>query len=201
MIRVPFDRLLRAGTEAFACFVRCRKGVAAVEFAMIVPIMFMLFVGSVEFSQAITVDRRVTQVASSTADLVARERSITNTDISGIMQIIDQLMEPYDPSKLKLTLLNVYSSMTNASDTKVCWSFQHNGGVNSYSNDASYTLPTGILEAGNSVVVTEVRYNYEPLIFRYFITSTFPLEEKFFLKPRLSKSVQYSDGTTTRKCL
>ena len=48
---------------------RNNSGVAAVEFAMIVPIMFLLFVGSVEFSQAITVDRRVTQVASSTADL------------------------------------------------------------------------------------------------------------------------------------
>ena len=39
---------------------------------MIVPIMGVMFIGAVELSQAITVDRRVTQVASSTADLVAR---------------------------------------------------------------------------------------------------------------------------------
>lgn len=178
-------------------FVRCKQGVAAVEFAMVVPIMFLLFVGSVEFSQAITVDRRVTQVASSTADLVARERSLTTSDVNGIMDIVNHLMSPYDPAKLKLTLLNVYSSMTSATDTKVCWAYNHNGGVNTYSQDQTYSLPTGIIEAGNSVIVTEVRYNYEPLIFRYFITSTFPLEEKFFLKPRLSKSVQLD----SRKCL
>lgn len=189
---------LSAGLSgALQRFLRCKKGVAAVEFAMVVPIMFLLFVGSVEFSQAITVDRRVTQVASSTADLVARERSITTSDVNGIMDIVNHLMSPYDPTKLKLTLLNVYSSMTSASDTKVCWAYNHNGGVNTYSQDQTYSLPAGILEAGNSVIITEVRYNYEPLIFRYFITSTFPLEEKFFLKPRLSKSVQLD----ARKCL
>jgi Flp pilus assembly protein TadG len=196
MKRLLRGKLMEAGTS-LASFARCCKGVAAVEFAMIVPIMFLLFVGSIEFSQAITVDRRVTQVASSTADLVARERSIATSDVDGIMQIIDHLMSPYDPSKLKLTLLNVYSSMTNAADTKVCWSYNHNGGVNNYSQDQTYTLPTGIVEAGSSVIVTEVRYNYDPLIFRYFITSTLPLEEKFFLKPRLSKSVQLD----SRKCL
>lgn len=190
MKRVLIDRLLR--------FARCRGGVAAVEFAMVVPIMFLLFVGSVEFSQAITVDRRVTQVASSTADLVARERKVTQGDLDGIMGIIDTLIKPYDKTKLKLTLVNVFSSMSNASDTKVCWAYNHpqNGGVNTYSEDAPYSLPTGILEAGNSVIVTEVRYDYEPMIFKYFITSTFPLEEKFYLKPRLSKSIEY-----TRKCL
>lgn len=197
MSLVPTSTLHNGLAAAFGRFAACRKGVAAVEFAMIVPIMFLLFVGSVEFSQAITVDRRVTQVASSTADLIARERSITTSDVDGVMDIVNHLMSPYDPSLLKLTLLNVYSSMTNASDTKVCWSYSHNGGVNTYSQDQSYTLPTGILEAGNSVIITEVRYNYEPLIFRFFITSTFPLEEKFFLKPRLSKSVQLD----SRKCL
>ena len=45
---------------------------AAVEFAFIVPIMGVMFIGAVELSQAIIVDRRVTQIASSTADLVAR---------------------------------------------------------------------------------------------------------------------------------
>ena len=100
-------------------------------------------------------------------------------------------MAPYDAALLRVTILNVFSSMTDATDTRVCWSHNHNGGVANYTNGAPYSLPTGILEAGNSVVVAEVRYDYQPLIFNYFITSAFPLEEKFYLKPRLSKSVQY----------
>ena len=51
---------------------------------MIVPIMSAMFIGAVEVSQAITVDRRVTQVASSTADLVARAEKKFRTPRSAI---------------------------------------------------------------------------------------------------------------------
>ena len=63
------------GARAGALLGRWRadaSGMAAVEFAFIVPIMGVMFIGAVELSQAIIVDRRVTQIASSTADLVAR---------------------------------------------------------------------------------------------------------------------------------
>ena len=76
-----------------------KRGVAAIEFALILPIMFVMFVGAVELSQAITVDRRVTQAASSVADLVARkEKSISTTEISDIMKIGGYIMEPYSHS-------------------------------------------------------------------------------------------------------
>jgi Flp pilus assembly protein TadG len=168
------------------------EGVAAVEFALIAPIMFVLFVGAVEFSQAITVDRRVTQVASSTADLVAREKSTTTTNVSGIMEIIGHLMRPYDPTRLKVTVLDVSANINNAADTRVCWSYNHNGGANTYTDDQPYTLPSGLVEAGSSVIVAEVTYDYQPLIFDYFIEAAFPLEERFFLKPRLSSYVEYN---------
>jgi Flp pilus assembly protein TadG len=174
-----------------------KDGVAAIEFAMVAPLMLLLFVGSVEFSQALTVDRRVTQIASSTADLVAREKSVTTADMEGIMQIVSYLMSPYDVTPLKVTLLNVYSSMTNAGDTKVCWSYNYNGGVNTYADNQSYSMPAGILGTGSSAIVAEVTYDYQPLIFNMFIESAFTMEEKFYLKPRLSNSVEYN----TKKCL
>lgn len=190
----PAKRCFSALVERFR---RSDRGIAAVEFAMIAPLMFLLFVGAVEFSQAITVDRRVTQIASSTADLIAREKSVTTADVQGVMQIINELMQPYDPSKLKVTVLNVYSAMDSASNTKVCWSYNHNGGTGSYAAGQAYTLPTGLVEAGASVLIAEVTYQYDPLIFHYFIQSSLPLQEKFYLKPRVSKSIQYN----ATKCL
>jgi hypothetical protein len=38
----------------------------------------------------------------------------------------------------------------------------------------------------------EVQYDYQPLIFHYFIKTTLPMKETFYLKPRLSASVQYN---------
>lgn len=178
-------------------FSKDSSGVAAIEFAMIVPLMLMMFVGAVEFSQAITVDRRVSQVASATADLVARSKTLTTTDMDGITQVVEQLVKPYDHTLLKMSIMNVAASPSDATDTTICWAYAHNGGAGSYSKNDSYALPTGVVEAGDSVIVTEVKYAYEPLIFNHFITSTKNLEETFYLKPRLSSYVEYNgDGCT-----
>ncbi len=183
--------------SALALVRRDERGVAAIEFAMIVPILFLLLVGSIEFSQAITIDRRVTQIASSTADLVAREKTITTAQLNNVMSIARALMEPYDPNLLRITLTNVGANVTNATNTKVCWSFNYQGGANTYTQGSAYALPAGIVDKGGSVMVAEVQYYYTPLIFNYFIataltTSATALQDKFYLKPRVSSMIQYN---------
>ncbi|MEL6227823.1 MAG: TadE/TadG family type IV pilus assembly protein, partial [Pseudomonadota bacterium] len=66
-------------------FGKDEKGIAAVEFALLLPLIFALFVGTIEFSQAITIDRRVTQATSATADLIARTRSTSTAELDSIM--------------------------------------------------------------------------------------------------------------------
>lgn len=173
----------------------CCKGTAAIEFGYIVPIMFFMFLGSLEFSQAVTVDRRVAQVASSTADLVARQKTVTTTDLNGYMAIISQLMRPYDASPLYLTISSVYASSSDAAVTKVCWSYNRvdgsaTKGVATYTAGQTFALPTGLVDAGGSVVVVEVRYDYTPVLFSYFITGVKQMHEKFYLKPRLTSQVK-----------
>lgn len=182
-----------ARAERFKNFGRDARGVAAIEFAMIAPLMIMMFIGAVEFSQAITVDRRVSQVASSTGDLIARTKTLSTSEMEGVMEIVEELVKPYDHTLLKMSVLNVTASPTDENDTKVCWAYGHNGGVGSYARGQPYTLPTGVVQKGDSVIVTEVEYNYTPLIFDKFITSTKKLTETFYLKPRLSSYVKF-DG-------
>ncbi|MCL4768376.1 MAG: pilus assembly protein [Hyphomicrobiaceae bacterium] len=194
-MRIPsIVRLDRPSRALVDRVIANRRGVAAVEFALIVPIMFMLLVGTVEFSQALTVDRRVSQVASSSADLIARQKAITTSEVAGIMKIIDHLLRPYDPTRLRVTVLNVMADVDDANNTTVCWSYEHNGGAGSYAAGASYPLPAGMIEPGGSVIITEVTYDYQPIIFDYFIQSIF-LEDKLFLKPRLSSYVEYNGNT------
>jgi Flp pilus assembly protein TadG len=168
------------------------RGVAAIEFALIVPIMVSMFIGSVELSQAITVDRRVTQIASSTADLVAREKTITDPQLINVMDIAKVLMGPYDTGPLRITIVNVYANATNAAITKVCWSYNFQGGVNSYGAQQTYTLPAGIVDKGSSVVVAEVAYNYSPIVFSYYLPGITQMKDKFYLKPRISSMIQYN---------
>ncbi len=174
-----------------------RDGVAAIEFALLLPIMFMLLIGTVEFSQALTIDRRVTQIASSSADLIARQKQMTTEEVDGVMQIIDHLIRPFDASQLKVTVLNVIADIDDADSTSVCWSYQHNGGANAYADGQPYVLPEGFLEAGNSLIVAEVVYDYQPMIFQHFLTAGMPLREVFYLKPRQSSFVEYNGHKCT----
>ena len=52
---------------------------------MLLPLMVTLYLGGVEVSQAIAVDRKVTLVARTLADLVAQATSITNADMTNIL--------------------------------------------------------------------------------------------------------------------
>jgi Flp pilus assembly protein TadG len=102
-------------------------GLAAIEFAFIAPMMGVMFIGSVELSQAIIVDRRVTQIASTTADLVARaETQIAQSDITDIMKAGSFIMAPYNQNPLQIVMRD--SSLLGQRGTvKQSWSCTYNG--------------------------------------------------------------------------
>ena len=167
-----------------------KSGVAAVEFAMIVPIMLTLFFGSVEFSQALTVDRRVAQIASSTADLVAQYDQISPAQVNNLFLLTKSLMQPYDTAPLKISVTNI-KKVDQQSPTGV-WSCPFQGAP-TYVGPIGASIPAGLLEnpptGGTScVVMSEVKYQFTPTIGQ-FLTSGVPLTEKFYLKPRKSTCV------------
>ena len=171
-----------------------QRGMAAVEFALIVPIMGIMFIGAVELSQAITVDRRITQVASSTGDLIARsEKQISQTEIGDIMKVGGYIMKPYTKDSLQIIVRNVISSPTNATVAKQSWSCTYSGTGQTQTcacSSINYSLPGNLVTTNDSVVVSEVTYSYKPLIFDLFMkqsaggSGSYPLKEKVFLKPR-----------------
>jgi len=168
------------------------RGVAAVEFAMIIPIMFLLFVGTIEFSQALTVDRRVTLSASSTADLIARapKEGLTAAQVDSELDIIGQLMRPYDSSPLTVRIVSVLAKANESGTVEywVDWS-RDNHGNTPYSRNTKYsgsgaTPLSSLLVENESVIIAEATYNYTPLLFNYFIKEAFDLQDTFYLKPR-----------------
>ncbi|MFN3744481.1 MAG: TadE/TadG family type IV pilus assembly protein [Hyphomicrobiaceae bacterium] len=178
--------------------VRLRRdtgGMAAIEFGMIVPIMFFLFVGTIEFSQALTVDRRLTLAASSTADLIARapNSGLTPEQVDRDLKIIEQLIAPYDIQRLYVKVMSVIAQGApgdpNTLVYTIDWSRDNNAGTPHPRGEEYQDIPQGLLVAGESVIVSEATYNYTPLIFNYFIQSAFNMTERFYLKPRNSSCV------------
>lgn len=200
MKRIVTRALVRArsvcnGHGFLARLRRDNGGMAAIEFAMIVPIMFFLFVGTIEFSQALTVDRRITQAASSTADLIARapNSGLTAAQVDRDLRIIEQLIAPYELERLYVKVISVIAQGTPGNPSvltyMVDWSRDNRAGTPHTRGDTYNHIPQGLLVAGESVIVSEATYNYAPLVFNYFIQSAFDMTERFYLKPRNSSCV------------
>jgi Flp pilus assembly protein TadG len=171
---------------------RDRSGVAAIEFAMIAPIMLMLYMGTVEFSQALTADRRVAQMASTTADLVAQYDKVPAAQIANIFKVSKSLLLPYPTTGLEMSVTNLkkIGSATPSGN----WS-KDLAGASPYLGPYTATVPPGLLpdQAGSGevcVVMAEVKYLFKPTI-GYFLSPAngIQLNEKFYLKPRKSTCV------------
>ena len=86
-----------------------RSGLAAVEFAMVFPIMVVLYFGVVEFSSAIAVDRKAPQVARTLSDLTSQSITVGDADIRNFGEAAKAIMTPYPPSPLVSSITEVYS--------------------------------------------------------------------------------------------
>ncbi len=76
-------------------FVYNSKAVAAVEFALIAPILLILFIGTVEISLLVAVDRKLSRTSSSIADLVAQYDTHSDDEIRAILGVTERIMYPY----------------------------------------------------------------------------------------------------------
>jgi Flp pilus assembly protein TadG len=166
---------------------RDQQGVSAVEFAMILPLMITLYLGAVEISQGIGIDRKVTLTTRTIADLTSQVSSVTNTEMSNILNASAQVMMPYDASKLKATVSQV--KIDANSTATIDWSCTLNG--TKRSTGSAVTLPSALAIANSYLIWSEVSYSYKPTI-GYVVTGTLNLSDLIYMRPRQSVSVSLS---------
>ncbi len=159
-------------------FWRDIKGLSAIEFAILAPVMIAFYFGGVEISDVMTVDRRVTTVASSTADIVAQATQINNTDIADVFTAASSIMQPYNAAGIQIIVSSVAD---NNGVATVLWSDGFQAAPRGVGSTVA--LPNGLLTPGGSVVMAEVTYVYDsPFADFYILNPT--LTDTFYLKPR-----------------
>jgi Flp pilus assembly protein TadG len=161
-----------------------RRGVSAVEFAMLLPLMITLYLGSVEISQGVGIDRKVTLASRTVADLASQVSTIVTADMTNILNATSAVIAPYDASKLKVTISAV--TVDASSVAKIKWSCTRNGTARGVGS--TVTLPAALNVANTTLVWGEVSYAYTPAI-GYVVTGTLNLSDQIFMRPRLSDSV------------
>ena len=168
-----------------------RSGVAAVEFALLLPVMLGLYIGGLEFSDGFTVKRKVTNATSALGDLITRTEEITKAEMTDIFEAASAVIAPYDVGNLKIKVSGV--AIDSESVATVEWGEAQND--TALAKGAPITLPDGVTLPDSFLVVVEVHYNFDPAI-GYVITGSIDISDTFYLKPRLSDSVCYDTACT-----
>jgi len=75
-------------------FARETRGAAAVEFALVTPLMLSLYFGMVELSTGVAMDRKVTMVSHTLSDLIGQATAVDDTDISNVFNAASSIMTP-----------------------------------------------------------------------------------------------------------
>ncbi|KQT49430.1 hypothetical protein ASG47_03610 [Devosia sp. Leaf420] len=170
-------------------FIRKETGTAAVEFALVVPLMLTLYLGSSEAAALLTADRKVQTVSGAVGDLVARaNKTITSDQMKDYFDAATSIMTPYVTTGLTQTVTAV--SVSSTGQTTVLWSVRfadgrYSGTVADHPKGQPYTLPaeTIAIAKGQTVIASEARYAYKPLLGLVF-TSTFDLNRSALFMPR-----------------
>jgi Flp pilus assembly protein TadG len=170
------------------------KGVSAVEFALIAPVMILIYFGCIELSLLMRADRRVTATASSLGDLTARLTIATDADMQDLYDAAAVLMQPYPANAARMRITSVIDE--GDGETIVGWSDAFN--MSPYAVDSPISVPDGLVQSPGSVIVAEVQFDYESQV-GIVLDASRELKDVFYLRPRRVVAIERStdsDPTT-----
>lgn len=177
---------------------RCRKGTAATEFALLLPVLIFLFFGLLEASDAMTVNRKVAISGNTMADLTAQSTQLTRADLDNLLTGVITILEPSDTTNLAV---NIVSVILDSGNPTVHWSYDNNGNE-PYSIGAAYTglQDSTVLNTSNSLIVVEVSYPYTSDFSHFVISAPITFTRNAIRWPRLSSRVQLCTDATLTNC-
>lgn len=195
-------------------FARCERGIAAVEFALIAPLLALFLVGTTVATQSLWVNGKIAQTGSVLGDLVAQEVLLTDGSFNTLMSAAPVLIEPFPLEDLTIEVtasIACHQDPENIEESTprffVVWnntwtSGSITGGSQS-PGDPLRTPPTDLsIRDGDQIVRTRVTYTYRPAISQT-AGHVVDMDETAYHQPRDKDPVSYPSREgheNTRDC-
>jgi Flp pilus assembly protein TadG len=156
-------------------------GVSAVEFALLLPVMIALYLGSVEISSGVSIQRKVTLTAGTVANLTAQSTSLSTSDVNNILNASTSILAPYSTTGASVTVSCI--GINSSGVAKVDWSVSKGGAARSTGSVVS--IPSALAVPSTQLIFSEVSYPYKPTV-GYTISGTLTLSDRMYSSPRIS---------------
>jgi hypothetical protein len=143
-------------------------GVAAIEFALLLPMLLTLLIGCLEVTFKIWSTQKAEKLAVTLSDVIAQSTAVTSGDLAKLTGAVDKIMDPFPfgADKGKVIITSVYWEQGEDA-AKVNWQCPYGGytGTSKFGAEGEdATLPDGFtLNEKDNIIVAEVFYEYEPI--------------------------------------
>lgn len=178
------------------------RAVSAVEFAILLPLLLVLYIGGAETGQAIAIYRKVSLTSYTLADLVSQYSAVCATTTSNssqvgslpdLLSISTSVMLPYAATGAQMVVAGISNK---SGSNNVDWSY----GLNATSWTTNAAPPTGITVAssvipnsGDQVVVVQTNYTYtsafSTVMKDIWGSPSITLSSVAFVRPRLLQKI------------
>lgn len=159
-----------------------RQGAAAIEFALVFPAIFLLYMGAAEGFQAYVAQRNIAHLAATMADITARNRTVSTAELNDILGASVSMMYPLPNVRLQQRISSISADANGVAATD--WTVKK-----TYTGTEAPSVPNGYLRANESVIVTDVIYDYEPPL-GFFLPDNIRFTRHAYSRPRLSSKVE-----------
>lgn len=174
---------------------RDRKGVGAIEFAIVFPVLVMLYLGAFEITIGLSVSKRTTRAAGSIADIITQQQSVTKSSLTDIAKAAPAIFAPYDGSGLSLKVTAI--QIDGSANPTVLWSWAPSGAAPYAKNSAVSDVPTEMKKANSFLIRTELSTPYTLLVFApNFMpaeTRTITISRSYFYRQRQGENILCGD--------
>lgn len=149
-------------------FAQDRRGVGAIEFAIIFPILLSLYITSFELTVGFSVYKRATRAAGSIADLVAQQASVDKAYLGTMRDVAAATFVPYATTGLKLKISGIQIDANKKAT--IAWSWDQNDGK-PYATGSAAAIPQNLLVANGFLVHAELSIPHDLLMFMPTLSS------------------------------
>ena len=182
--------------------IKNNQAVAAIEFALIVPILLILFVGGFEITRYVLLYQKISKTTSSLSDLAARAPELNEADIANSFNATEHLMAPYyDEAEVRVIFSSI---MDNGTGNLINWQ-RCGGGTLDVQSDLGEqgdyaTLPTGFdLDLNEDTILAEIYVEYNSVIGMNFIAES-TIRKARYSHPRLGALTEITDDAGATGC-
>jgi Flp pilus assembly protein TadG len=173
-------------------FLDSTRGVAAIEFAMIMPVLATLFLASLDGGRAIAMYMKVRSATYTLAAITNQYSTIQSADMTSITGATAAVMAPYSSASAVVTISQIAVSAKGVAT--VSWSYSQGGSA--LAQGSSFALPAALLTNSTYVIYAQVSYTFTPL-FGYFSAGTIGFSDNLYVTPRVSNCINYPPQSVT----